>query len=56
MGASNLADPFGPAEILELPEVMQWLLGYWIYRFTLGVVGSQPPLNGLRARNSDGSG
>lgn len=34
--------------VLALPKLMQRLLGYWIYSFTLGVVDGQPPLEALR--------
>jgi ectoine hydroxylase-related dioxygenase (phytanoyl-CoA dioxygenase family) len=36
-----------PAELLALPKLMQRLLGYWIYGFTLGVVNGETPQNAL---------
>jgi len=38
-----------PAEVLALPRLMQRLLGYWIYGFTLGVVNGETPQNALHA-------
>ena len=34
--------------VIGLPKLMQRLLGYWIYSFTLGVVDGRPPIEVLR--------
>lgn len=34
--------------VIGLPKLMQRLLGYWIYSFTLGVVDGRPPMEVLR--------
>lgn len=31
----------------KLPKLMQRLLGYWIYGYTLGVVDGRPPMDVL---------
>jgi len=37
--------------VIGLPKLMQRLLGYWIYSFTLGVVDGRPPMEVLREEN-----
>jgi ectoine hydroxylase-related dioxygenase (phytanoyl-CoA dioxygenase family) len=34
--------------VLGLPKLMQRLLGYWIYSFTLGVIDGRPPMQVLQ--------
>ena len=46
----NLYLSIPPATVLELPKLMQRLLGYWIYGYTLGVVDGGSPLAALANR------
>ena len=41
---------FDPGDVVQLPRVMQRLLGYWMYGYTLGVIDGRPPLEVLKER------
>ncbi len=43
----NMYLSFTREEVLALPKLMQRLLGYWVYGFTLGVVNGEAPLQVL---------
>lgn len=43
----NMYLSFSREEVLALPTLMQRLLGYWVYGFTLGVVNGEAPLKVL---------
>ncbi|MEM7252080.1 MAG: phytanoyl-CoA dioxygenase family protein [Pseudomonadota bacterium] len=38
-------------DVLAMPKVMQRLLGFWLYGFTLGVIDGRPPLDVLKERH-----
>lgn len=38
-------------EVLKLPKLMQRLLGYWLFGYTLGVIDGRPPLDVLKERH-----
>jgi ectoine hydroxylase-related dioxygenase (phytanoyl-CoA dioxygenase family) len=40
---------------VNLPKLMQRLLGYWIYSYTLGVVDGRPPIEVLREKSGNHS-
>ncbi|MEM7404287.1 MAG: phytanoyl-CoA dioxygenase family protein [Pseudomonadota bacterium] len=49
----NMYLSFSREQVLAMPRLMQRLLGYWVYGFTLGVVNGEAPLSVLGGAQSN---